>query len=152
MAAILDTHRTTARIDRLVHLDTQKAAVGLDLTAGAIYRLTGPGRLDFGGSELRAAGRQELEPELASPDDDYGWWRLEAGTYALRYNEAVEPEEGEVGFILPLERVLRAGASHPAFAVDGRRDPLETLFTVGRLGCHLKENCRVSLVLIMAAR
>lgn len=91
MTTMLDPDTLAERVDGLLHLDTQRAPSGLDLTAGSIFRLTGPGRVDFGGSELEAAG-----------------------------------------------------ASHGALVVDGERDPLETLLTVGSAGCRLKENARVS--------
>lgn len=151
MTRILDLDDTHDRVGGLLHLETQGAAVGLDLTVGEVSRLTGPGSLDFGGSELEAAEREPLEPELRDPDDDYGWWDLEPGSYLIRYNESVEPDEGNLAHVLPLERLLRAGASHPAFLVDGPRKPLETLLSVGSAGCRLKENCRVSRLVIVEA-
>jgi len=150
MTRILDLDDTRSHVDRLLHLDTQKADVGLDLTVGAVFRLTGPGSLDFGGSERRDAERKEVNPALRDPDDDYGWWALEAGTYLIRYNESLDLADDQIAHVLPLERLLLAGASHPGFLVDGSRNPLETLLSVGHAGCNLKENCRVSRVLILA--
>lgn len=146
---ILDVEATRAHVGGLVHLETQRAAVGLDLTVQAVYRLTGPGSLDFGGSEEESADREELKPRLREEDDDYGWWELRAGRYVVRYNESLTLEGGEVAHVLPLERLLQAGSYHPAFIVDGTRDPLETLLAVGEAGCDLKENCRVSRLVVM---
>lgn len=151
MTRILDLDDTRSHVGGLVHLDTQRAAVGLDLTAGEVFRVTGPGALDFGGSELERAGRAEVPPELRSEEDDYGWWELEPGSYIVRYNETLDLEAGELARVLPLERLLLAGASHAAFLVDGPRDPLETLLTVGGAGCNLKENCRVSRLLLTSS-
>lgn len=151
MTRILDAEDTAAHVAGLVHLDTQRAARGLDLTVDAVHRIAGAGRLDFGGSEFEPAEWEELEPALADPSDDYGWWRLEPGTYAIRYNETVELDETRVARISPLGRLLRAGASHPCFVIDESPDPLETLLAVGDGGCRLKENCRVSRLLIMEA-
>ncbi len=148
---ILDADATAARLGGLVHLDTQRAASGLDLTVDEVARLTGPGSLDFGGSEFAPADLATLDPELADPADDYGWWELEAGTYAVRFNEAIDLEEGQVGVVHPLPRLQRAGAAHAAFVVDGAEDPVEALLTVGAAGCRLKENCRVSRLLVLAA-
>lgn len=149
MARILDSDTARSRVEGIIHFDTQRAAAGLDLTVGAVFRLTGPGSLDFGGSELEAAPREAIEPRLRSEDDDYGWWELDAGAYVVRYNETVALEDGQVGHAFPLERLLMAGASHAAFLVDGPRESLETLLMVGPAGCDLKENCRISRLLIV---
>lgn len=146
---ILDADAAAGQLDGLVHLDTQRAAAGLDLTVGRISRVTGPGALDFGGSEFAPAGRKLLTPELADPDDDYGWWELEAGTYVVRFNEALALEEGQLGVVHPLPRLQQAGASHPTFVADGDEERLETLLTVGEAGCRLKENCRTSRLLLL---
>lgn len=145
---MLDTDATSARVSRIVHLDTQRAEAGLDLTVGAVFRVTGGGQLDFGGSEFEPAAREELVPERANPEDDYGWWDLKIGTYLIRYNEALELGVQHVAQVFPHERLLRAGATHAAFVVDTSRDSIETLLTVGEAGCRLKENSRVSRVLM----
>lgn len=145
---ILDADATSGHVGGLVHLDTQRAPSGLDLTVDGIARVTGPGRLDFGGSEFERAAAGELGPVLASPDDDYGWWELDAGTYVVRYNETLELTEGQVALVHPLPRLLEAGASHPAFVADPGAGPLEVLLTVGEGGCGLKENCRISRLLV----
>lgn len=145
---ILDAEETRDRVTGLVHFDTQRARSGLDLTVTAVFRVTGPGRLDFGGSEFEPAEREEVGAELASPGDDYGWWELEAGTYVIRYNEGVDLGPGQLGEVRPLPRLQQAGASHPAFLVQGREDSLAALLTVGEGGCRLKENCRVSRLLV----
>lgn len=149
MTWILDTEHTRTRVEGLLHLETQAAAVGLDLTVGSVHRLTGAGSLDFGGSELEAAPSTPVNTRLRSEDDEYGWWALEPGSYRVRFNESLTLEEGEVARIFPLERLLLAGAGHPAFLADGPRDPLETLLTVGEAGCRLKENCRISRLVVV---
>ena len=140
----LDADTLRAQVRRLVHFDTQRSELGLDLTVNAVFHITMGGRLDFGGSEFQPADREPLTPQRAHPDDEYGWWNLEAGTYIIRYNEALDLEAGQRVEVFPHERLLQAGVSHPAFTVQGAQDPLETLLTVGTSGCHLKENCRVS--------
>lgn len=136
------------RLENVIHFDTQAHDFEVDLTAGQVYRVTGAGSLDFGGSEFEEAPRQRLEPELADPDDKYGWWELPAGTYIVCYNETVDPGERGIAFVQPHERTLMAGAYHPAFHFRGRRETLETLFMVGAGGCRLKENGRISKMLI----
>jgi deoxycytidine triphosphate deaminase len=136
------------QLDGLVHLDTQRAPDGVDLTVDAVYRTTGHGQLDFGGGECEAAPRDPLTPVLDDPDDDYAWWTLEDGAYVIRYNESLTLTGDQRARIYPLERTLHAGAHHSTFVLDEGRDPLETLLVVTRMGCRLKENCRVSRLVV----
>ena len=148
MTRILDADGTRSAVRDLVHLETQRAPVGLDLTVGAVYRVTGPGSLDFGGSEEEPADREELLPRLRREDDEYGWWELRAGRYVIRYNESLDLADGQLAHVSPHERLHQAGSYHPTVVVDGSRDPLETLLVVGEGRCDLKENCRVSRVVV----
>jgi deoxycytidine triphosphate deaminase len=137
------------QLDGLVHLDTQRASNGLDLTVDTVFRTTGHGQLDFGGGEFQAAPRERIEPVLDDPEDDYGWWTLEKGAYVIQYNESPTLEGAQQAVVTPLERTLHAGAHHGSFVLDDGRDPLETLLVVSRMGCRLKENCRVSRLVVL---
>jgi deoxycytidine triphosphate deaminase len=137
------------QLDGLVHLDTQRAPNGLDLTVDTVFRTTGHGQLDFGGGEFQAAPRERIEPVLDDPEDDYGWWTLEKGAYVIQYNESPTLEGAQQAVVTPLERTLHAGAHHGSFVLDDGRDPLETLLVVSRMGCRLKENCRVSRLVVL---
>lgn len=147
---VLDGDETATQLDGLVHLDTQRADYGIDLTAGAVYRLTGGGQLDFGGSEFEPAPRETLTPELANSDDDYGWWTLEAGTYIIRYNETPALDPNHWAQVVPHPRLLQAGLHHPTFVVANAPDagPLETPLFVGPSGGRLKENGRISRLIV----
>ena len=142
-----DKKQVAEKLSGLLHLDTQGFPLGVDLTVAEVHRLTGGGKLDFGGSEFAAAETEKLAPEKVDAEDDYGWWHLEAGMYLIRYNERLTLAEGELGLVLPHERLLRAGASHGAFSVTGETG-LETLLTVSEQGCQIKENARVSRLVV----
>ena len=147
---MLSADALARQLDGLVHLDTQRAPDGVDLTVDAVYRITGHGQLDFGGGEFEEAPREPLTPVLDDPDDDYAWWTLDQGGYVVRYNEALTLRDGQRAEIVPLERTLLAGASHGSFVLNQGRDPLETLLVVNRRGCRLKENCRLSRLTVQA--
>jgi hypothetical protein len=138
-----------ALLANLIHQGTQQHPHETDLTVGAIFRVTGGGALDFGGSEYAMAAREELTPEKASADEKYGWWNLGPGTYVVRYNETASLAETQVAFVQPHERLLLAGGSHPTFYFRGQRDQLETLLTVGEAGLRIKENARLSKLLVL---
>lgn len=136
-------------VDGLIHLDTQDAETGVDLTVAAIYRIDSGGDLDFGGSEFRPARRSKLRPELADEEDDYGWWELDSGVYVLRYNESLKLD-GHTAIVSPLPRLVATGASHPAMtrnSTDGDR-PLEVVLRVPNTGVRIKENARVSRLVV----
>lgn len=145
---MLTANDLAQQLDGIVHLDTQRAPEGIDLTVDAVYRTTGHGQLDFGGSEFKVAPHEPLTPVLDDPDDEYGWWTLEQGAYMIQYNESLTLEEGQQAILYPLERTLRAGAHHGTFVIDADRDPLESLLVVSRMGCRLKENCRLSRLVV----
>lgn len=149
---LLSARETHSHLDGLVHFDTQAPTeTGLDLTAAGVFAFTGRGQIDFGGSEAHAAERQRLDPQKDDPTDDYGWWSLEAGTYAVDYNESVELDRGEAALIVPHERLLATGAHHPAFWLQAPREaggPLEAVLSVGGPGMRIKENARLSTLLL----
>ena len=132
------------RLEGLVHDETQIADTGVDLTVSEIHLLTGGGSLDFGGSELEEASRRQIEPELASPEDDYGWWHLNGGPYLAVYNESLTLEGGELARLEPLPRLLRAGGSHECRTLIGSEEEIFSLLFVSPAGCDFKENCRIS--------
>jgi deoxycytidine triphosphate deaminase len=148
---MLSADAIAQQLDGLVHLDTQRAPHGIDLTVNAVYRTTGPGQLDFGGGEHTAAPRESLTPVLDDPDDDYAWWTLEQGAYVVEYNEALSLTAGQQARVTPLERTLRAGAHHGAVVIDDDRAPLATLLVVTRMGCRIKENARLSRLIVTEA-
>ncbi|MFB6264544.1 MAG: deoxycytidine triphosphate deaminase [Bradymonadaceae bacterium] len=148
---VLEGTETANRVEGIVHLDTQLARSGVDLTVDAVYRLEGPGELDFGGSEFQSADRTEIDPVLRDEDDDYGWWELEEGEYVVRYNESLELPETEFAVIRPLARLMRAGASHGSVTIEDDDGPLEVLVEVGAGGSNWKENFRASRVQVYSA-
>lgn len=128
----------------IVHEPTQAGGEGegggFDLTVAEVYEVTDPGRVDFGGGELDPAGLEPHTREKRDPEDDYGWWHLDAGGYLIEFNESIET--ADVQFTLQThEELLARGASHPTLQVtELPRVPL----SVAGAGLSVKENARVS--------
>jgi hypothetical protein len=134
-------HDLAARVDGLLHEPTQVHDRGVDLSVAAVHEVTVPGRIDFGGGELDPAGLEELPSTRRDPDDDYGWWDLDAGEYLLAYNESLTGDDPLV--VQPRDELLERGASHPTLHTAALpRMPL----SVGGAGLRIKENARVSTV------
>jgi len=139
----------TAVLKNLINEETQRHDYETDLTIAEVFRLTGKGAIDFGGSEYKMAERTLIEPQKASGSAKYGWWDLEIGTYMISFNEVSRLEVGQIAFVQPHERLQLAGATHPTFYYRGRREDLKTLLTVGSAGIRIKENARISKLLIL---
>ncbi len=128
-------------VDNLVHGPTQVHDHGVDLTVSAIYEVTAPGRLDFGGDELEDADLEPVPTTLREPDDDYGWWELSGGQYVIQHNEFVT-DVGEPLTLQARNDLLARGGSHPTLRVHSHL-PLVPL-SVADGGIDIKENARVS--------
>ncbi|MGM0555794.1 MAG: dCTP deaminase [Myxococcota bacterium] len=143
----LPAEEAVEQLEGLIHLDTQKGPNGVDLTVDSIHKIGEGGCLDFGGSEYREAEQLEMRAEREARDDDYGWWKLTPGDYIVEYNESFVGD-GEAR-IYPHTRLLQSGASHASFQ-PRPGDPLKVLLHVGEGGVHVKENARVSTLVIEA--
>lgn len=126
-------------LEGIVHEPTQSSECAFDLTAAAVYEVSEPGRVDFGGGELTEADLSLHPTTKRNPDDEYSWWHLEAGQYLLEYNESLAGDA--VVHLQPRIALLERGASHPSLRLHHLpRVPL----SVGGAGLQLKENARVS--------
>lgn len=128
-------------VDDIVHEKTQRTDEGFDLTVASVYVVEEAGSVDFGGGELEEATLSPVETEKRSPDDEYGWWNLDAGTYVVEHNESLSTEEPVT--VRTRTALLERGAYHPTVRVtELPRLPL----TVGGDGLRVKENARISTV------
>lgn len=132
-------------VDNLVHEPTQVHEFGVDLTVSAIYEVTAPGRLDFGGDELADADLDPVPTESRNPEDTYEWWDLDGGQYVVQYNEFLAAEGERTLFLQPRNELLARGGSHPSLHVSSHL-PLLPL-SVADGGLRVKENARISTLL-----
>lgn len=133
-------------LDDALHADTQVEDRTVSLTAGAISELTGPGHLDFGGSEFQLADRHAVEPMKRNEDDDYGWWSLAEGQYIVEFNETIDLTQGHYGLVQPHDHLYWNGVNHPTLLLDADDTDMRISIpiTVGQNGVEIKENARVS--------
>lgn len=127
-------------VDNLVHEPTQVHEFGVDLTVGAVYEVTAPGRLDFGGDELADADLEPVPTESRDPEDTFEWWNLDGGRYVVQHNEFLTGDR--TLFLQPRNELLARGGSHPSLRVSSHL-PLLPL-SVADGGIRIKENARIS--------
>jgi len=120
----------------------------INLTVKSIYEIKTKGKVDFGGSEFNLGDRREIKPVKINADDKYGWWDLEQSDYIILFNEKVNIKEGFIGFLQPLERLIVNGATHENVFIPSRIDKVEVNLRVGKAGIKIKENARISNLII----
>ncbi len=138
-------------LENIIYKDTQIQEDGIHLTVYKIFQLTGRGELDFGGSEYKECKPREIPPEKRSPDDKYGWWSLNKGEYLLEFNEKVVESllEENILVLQPAEMLTKNGSYHPTFIINKPGRITTTLF-VGEAGLNIKENARISKLIVIA--
>jgi hypothetical protein len=114
----------------------------------SISRIQSGGSLDFGGSEFTPAERIVIDSKKIDPADKYGWWSLAAGDYVVEHNEELSLHADQVALILPHERLLEAGAAQSVRIVLPPGGTLMSIVHVCHAGVRIKENARISKLMI----
>jgi len=130
-------------LEGAVKRDTQVDAHGVHVTVAEVLSAHGMGRLDFGGSEYQEAGVHPLQPLERSPSDRYAWWRLEAGTYGVRFNEALK-DGAPACLLVASARLLACGCSLAATVCGA--GALRSQLIVPPCGVRIKQNARIGLL------
>jgi len=143
---LLPGKEAAQRVKNLISAKHQLHAYHVDLTAREIFAVKPTGEVDFGGSEYIAAERQTLPTHQKHSQDRYQWWELPHGAYLVEFNESVELAENEIALLEPHERLLRAGATHPANFLRGHISPIHTLLSVTSARLKIKQNARIAIL------
>ncbi len=137
------------RIKNFIHKDMQTGEDKVYLTVKQIYSLDKKGSLDFGGSELSLAKRKPLLPKKRPPEDKYGWWNLNQGTYLIEFNEQIELREKEVAILESRQELLQNGCFHPLRIITPKEKLSFIPLNVGYQGIDIKQNARISILKIV---
>lgn len=141
---ILNGEESAEFLENITYLEKQATEKGIDLTVSNIYEFENRGEIDFGGGERNDAKIEKIEPELRDPEDEYGWWELDPGTYLLEHNERLIQKK--ICFLQPLPRINKNSATIPSgFVSELDLVPIH----VGSKGIAIKENSRVTKLLII---
>ncbi|CAN5414701.1 hypothetical protein BH23BAC3_BH23BAC3_34540 [soil metagenome] len=150
--SLLPTEKISGIYETLIHQDTQQHHLHTDLTMAEIFNITSAGSLDFGGSEFEPAETELINPEKKNPDDEYGWWKLDSGTYRAQFNEKAVLPEYKLGVLLPHQHTDQAGLimnSRLIFRYESSNGELQTTFHVPNSGTAIKENARIASLFIL---
>jgi deoxycytidine triphosphate deaminase len=136
-------------VSNIISEKHQVGPYSLDLTVAGISVVEKEGDIDFGGSEEKAALTEKLEPEKRGGEDKFGWWTLTAGEYLVEFNEKVKVPKDHFAIVRTLPRALKAGVMHPEMTRLEGEVVDSTLLMVGKSGLNIKENARVSSLLML---
>lgn len=150
MTRLIEAGTMLALAEGLISAKKQQGTFALDLTVRDVSLVKTGGALDFGGSEFRAASSAVLVPEKKSPEEPYGWWHLEPGTYLLEFNETLTCADKGLILVFPHSRLLAAGGWHPSVVVDALDREIRVTLVVGAHGLAIKQNARVSRAIMLA--
>jgi deoxycytidine triphosphate deaminase len=140
---VLSGEETAEHVENMTYKDKQVQELGLDLTIKDVSVPSGPGSVDFGGSEYRVHEKEPV-PMKIPPGEKHGWWDLTPGQYIITYNEKFRVPVGRVGIIQPLDRILDNNTFHPSSMVTDAREPVAMVMSVGEPGIRIKQNARIS--------
>ena len=147
---LLKTEEIFKLVSDIIHKETQQHENNLDLTVSEIYSFTGPGPLDFGGSEFQPAKTEMIKPEKDDQEDNYGWWKLPAGIYKAVFNEKIKDADQTIALLTLHEHAKKAGIiNNEGFVSDEDNDHLSINFIVPESGCNIKENARMAALYVL---
>jgi deoxycytidine triphosphate deaminase len=146
---ILEGNQTAKLLKNLVYEKKQIHSESVDLTVKSISRLCSTGSLDFGGSEFAPGERETIEPKKSDESEEYGWWALDEGDYFVEYNEDLFLQAEHFAIIQPHERIVEAGITHGMRLITEPDEKLISVIRVGRAGIRIKENARVSKLILL---
>lgn len=149
---LLESDELLEHTSNIIHEDTQRHKLNLDLTVSKIFTFQEAGSLDFGGGEFEEAKGKFIEPVKQSNDADYGWWILKEGTYKAIFNETLQNLEDTLVALSLHSHAARAGviASSQIMTPNNHLDEISMNFQVPKNGCNIKENARFATLHLIA--
>lgn len=137
-------------ISNIIHEKKQVEDYGVYFTIGKVFRFTGKGEIDFGGSEYKKSKIQEIDPVKRKEEDKYGWWELSAGEYLIEFNEELQEvlPDAKLVILQPSERITLNGVFHATKVIEKKGKIRLTLY-VGKNGINIKENARISKLIVL---
>jgi hypothetical protein len=137
-------------ISNIIYEKKQVEDYGVFLTIGRVFKFTGKGEIDFGGSEYKESNLQEINPVKRNAEEKYGWWDLTGGEYLIEFNEELRKllPAAELVILQPSERLTLNGAFHTTKVIEKKGRVRVTLY-VGKNGINIKENARISKLIVL---
>ncbi|MEO0293016.1 MAG: hypothetical protein ABIN61_02200 [candidate division WOR-3 bacterium] len=134
----------------ILHERKQVEDYGVYLTVGKVFRFRSKGMVDFGGSEYKESELEEIKPVKRKEEDKYGWWDLPKGEYLIEFNEEIKEilPDAELVLIQPSERIIMSGAFHSMMIIE-KTGPIRVTLYVGENGIEIKENARISELIVL---
>lgn len=149
MARVYTGEQVAALVKGVIHAKTQIQEHAVDLTLRSVFKLTNRGCVDFSGKEYAPCEGDKIAPQKRRPEDKFGWWDLEAGDYLLEYNESLLLQDKTVGILQPHHRLVMAGGIHNDHLLIYPDILPAALLHVGPRGLSIKENARVSQLIVL---
>lgn len=149
MTDILEGEQVAKLLKNMIHEKTQIHSESVDLTVKSISRVATTSSLDFGGSEFAPGEKVAFIPKKVKPGDKHGWWLLATGEFLVEYNEELSLPPHHLGIIQPHERLIESGVTHSTRFVTETDEKLLSLIHVCQADVRIKENARISKLIVL---
>ncbi len=138
-------------VENYIELDKQLTPNGFDLTVAAVFKFDSQGALDFSNKERVLPAGSEVLAQKQKPEDKFGWWILEKGTYKIKTNEIVNLPNDLIAFAFSRSSLLRMGAFIQNAVWDaGFSGRSEFILVVDNPhGLRLKQNARINQLVFL---
>ena len=116
-----------------------------------VFTFDSQGAIDFSNKERALPSLTELSPYKKTPEDKFGCWRLEVGSYKVRTNEIVTLPNDLIALAFPRSSLLRMGAftQHGVWDAGFSGKGEFILVVKNPHGLNLKQNARIAQLVFM---
>lgn len=148
---ILQLIQKNKLIENYIDLEKQVTPNGFDLTVAAVFKFDSAGALDFSNKERVVLSCSEILAQKQKPEDKFGWWNLEKGSYKVKTNETVNLPNDLIAIAFPRSSLLRMGAfTHHGVWDAGFQGKGEFILAVDNPhGLKLKQNARIAQLIFL---
>lgn len=146
---MLSSGQIINHISNIIHEETQLHRHSIDLTVTDIKRPAKVAALDFGGSEFEPMGTETIRAVKRNPDDNYGWWSLQAGLYQAKFNELLSLSDDTAALLSLHSHASAGGIVSSSRIITDNKSTLSLNFQVPKCGCNVKENARIATLVLL---
>ncbi|GAB4350745.1 MAG: hypothetical protein Kow0099_34450 [Candidatus Abyssubacteria bacterium] len=149
MMDVLTGEQVARLLKNMIDDRIQVHAESVDLTVKSISRIATTGTIGFSGTEFSPGEKVALEPKKVHTDDTLGWWLLATGEFLVEYNEELTLPPHHLAIVQARNRLIGTGVTHTTRFITEAEQPLASIIHVCQADIRIKENARISEIIVL---